>query len=334
MGNALEVFVIWGLIVRPGIFHICIIVVGLQRRKETLHLVLSLFAVVLPFINLLNFNLWSRFFNRFGPINIILLMFAVFARSGAAVVENLVFCKNLVFWHVNLLISFIIGGSIFVILYDWLPISNVRVHQVLNFKPGSHLKQVFIISQLENLEANGVTIIEIDDFILAFGTGWLRGGIIWRKVILRLSAKFNHKLVHHVADNFDVLIIQFLLQIIQARFYDVSIELPSDEKLGKQVHVAVHLFLFTLLKFFVIIQIHHLLRKILLIVGVFCGGLSFSRSSRWILLLSFKHRQRISSLFPLLTLLVKHLEELFLTLRNKQFLEIHLVVFGVVELLE
>lgn len=245
--------------------------------------------------------------------------------------ENLVFGKNLVFWDVNLLVSFIIGCSSFPLLYNWFPFFNMRIHQVLNLKPGSYLKHVFVISQVEKLEANGITIIEINDFTLSFWTGWLRGGIIWRKVILRLSAKFSHKFIHHVTDNLDVLIIHFLLQIIQTSFDDVSIELSCNEKLSKQIHVTVHLFLFTLLKLVVIIKIHHLLRKILLVFEII-SSLSFSSS--WRLFLSFKQGYWISSLFPLFTLLVKHLEKLFLTLCNKQFLEIHLVIFRIVELLE
>ena len=90
----------------------------------------------------------------------------------------------------------------------------MTVHQVLNFEPGSDLKEFFVISQFEDLEADGITVIEINDFVLSFGTSRYLGGIIGREVILGLSAKFNHKLVHHVADNFDVLIIQLLLQII------------------------------------------------------------------------------------------------------------------------
>jgi len=133
-----------------------------------LHLVLSLFALVLPLINLFNINLWSRLFNRFSSVDIILLIFTVFVGSRAATVENLVFGKNLIFWNINLLIAFIIGGSILISIYNRFPFFIMHIHQVLNFKPGSYLKQFFVISQFEDLQANGISIIEIDNFILAF----------------------------------------------------------------------------------------------------------------------------------------------------------------------
>lgn len=82
--------------------------------------------------------------------------------------EDLVFGKDLVFRNVNLLVALIIHGSIFIILHNRFPFFIMHVHQVLNFKPGSHLKQFFVISQFKDLEANGVTIFEIDYFILAF----------------------------------------------------------------------------------------------------------------------------------------------------------------------
>ena len=64
--------------------------------------------------------------------------------------EHLVFCKNLIFWNINLLISLVVSGSIFVILDNSFPFFIVHVHQVLNFEPRSNLKQLFVVSKLKD----------------------------------------------------------------------------------------------------------------------------------------------------------------------------------------
>lgn len=93
-----------------------------------MHLILGLLGGLFTFIHLLDFDDWSRLLLRLGPVDVILLLAGVFTNSGAAVVENLVFGEDLVFWNVDLLISLIIVGAIGILLNNLLPVFVVHIH--------------------------------------------------------------------------------------------------------------------------------------------------------------------------------------------------------------
>ena len=99
--------------------------------------------------------------------------------------------------------TFIVINSVFGFRDDESPVSVVGVDQILDFKPDSGL-QSFIFPVFKEIVANFVGVVEINDFIALFVC------LIF-KVVFGLFGEVNHKFVHHVAHDFDVLIVYFLL---------------------------------------------------------------------------------------------------------------------------
>jgi len=134
-----------------------------------------------------------------------------------------------------------------------------------------------------------------------------------------LFAQISHKFGHHITDNLNVLIIDFLLQVIKTSLNDVSIKLSGDEKLSKKVHVSVHLLLLSLLKLFIVEQVHHHFRVTIIIFNF----------------IFYIHSvETLSSDFTVSSFFVEHFEELLLAFSNQKFLEIHFLIFSIVEFFE
>ena len=172
------------------------------------------------------------------------------------------------------------------------PLLIVSIDQVLNLESDPGL-QCLILAVFEQVVANLISVVKVDDFIAPF--------LFILEVLFGLSAQVSHQLIHHVAHNLNVLVVLFLLEIVEACFYDVSVQLSCDIQLGNQVHVSVHLLFLTDLSLIVIIKMHHELTVLLILIFFF---LLFS--SNW------DFCQTILSFFTVLTLLVKHFEELLL----------------------
>jgi hypothetical protein len=81
-----------------------------------------------------------------------------------------------------------------------------------------------------------LSVIKVDGF------RWLFCRFVFFHLIFSLLAKIYHQLVEHVAHNFNVLIVDFLLEVVKACLDNIAIKLLCNEKLSDQIHVSIHLF--------------------------------------------------------------------------------------------
>lgn len=175
------------------------------------------------------------------------------------------------------------------------------------------LSQLLILPEIKQPGANAVNIVEIDDFLDLHLLGCALVCLSFH-----LLAQVVHQLVDHVAQNLNVLVINFLLEVFQARLDNVCVQLVGDEELCEEEHVAVHLVLLPLPQLIIIIEVHDGLAEFFLVL--FLGFLAHAI-------------HRIPPL-SLLSFDIEHLEELLLAFAYQQLLEVHLVILLVVELLE
>ena len=82
------------------------------------------------------------------------------------------------------------------------PLLIVSINQVLDFESDPRL-ECLILAMLEQIIANGVGVVQVDDLIAPF--------LLVLEVLSGLSAKVKHELIHHIAHDFNVLIVELLL---------------------------------------------------------------------------------------------------------------------------
>ena len=82
------------------------------------------------------------------------------------------------------------------------PLLIVSINQVLDFESDPRL-ECLILAMLEQIIANGVSVVKVDDLITPF--------LLVLEVLLGLSAEVKHELIHHIAHDFNVLIVELLL---------------------------------------------------------------------------------------------------------------------------
>ena len=78
------------------------------------------------------------------------------------------------------------------------PLLIVSINQVLDLESNPGLKRL-ILPMLEQVIAYLVCIIQVDDLVAPL--------LLILEVLLGLSAEVNHKLIHHIAHDLNVLII-------------------------------------------------------------------------------------------------------------------------------
>ena len=82
------------------------------------------------------------------------------------------------------------------------PLLIVSINQVLDLKSDPRL-ECLILAMLKQIIANGVSIIKVDDLIAPF--------LLVLEVLFGLSAEVKHELIHHIAHDLNVLIVELLL---------------------------------------------------------------------------------------------------------------------------
>lgn len=135
-------------------------------------------------------------------IALALRFFAILVLARGSMVENLVFCQNLVLWDINLLEAFIIKVSALRLMDDMSPLLIVSIDQILNLEPNSRL-QSLTLAVIKKTVANRICVLQVDNFVAPL--------LLIFQILLRLFAKVDHKLIHHVTHDFDILIIDLLL---------------------------------------------------------------------------------------------------------------------------
>lgn len=190
--EAFHVLVLWNFVVLS--YHF-VKIFSLKALKKALHSWGLLFW------------LWLFSRGRFGLVVVALTLrslslFASFFLSRATRVEHLVIWQNLVLWDINLLEALIIKNSILGLWDNMSPLLIVSINQVLNLESDPGLK-CLILAMLEQIIANKVSVVKINDLVAPF--------LFILEVLFGLSAKVNHELIHHIAHNFNVLIVELLL---------------------------------------------------------------------------------------------------------------------------
>jgi len=175
--------------------------------------------------------------------------------------KYLILGKDLVLRHIDLLEAFAIRLSALSLGDNVSPFLIMAVDEVLDLESNSALES-FTLAVRKQFLANIVSIIEVDDLGVLLGElNLLCLSVL--DVKLGLLAEIGHELVDHVAHNLNILIIDFLLQIVQTSFDDVTVKLSGNIELGDQVHISIHLIALSLLELVVIEQCHHCLRKLI-----------------------------------------------------------------------
>jgi len=78
------------------------------------------------------------------------------------------------------------------------PLFIVSIDQILDFESDSRLKCI-ILAMLKYTVANGISIVKVDDLVASF--------FLIFQILLGLSTEITHQLVHHVAHDFNVLVV-------------------------------------------------------------------------------------------------------------------------------
>ena len=131
----------------------------------------------------------------------------------------MIFCQNLILRNIDLLESLIVENSVLRLRDNMPPLLVVCIDQVLNLKPNPGLERL-ILPMFKQIVANQISVIKVDDLVAPL--------LFILQVLLGLSAKVHHELVHHIAHDLNVLVIKLLLEIIETCLDDVAIELSCD----------------------------------------------------------------------------------------------------------
>lgn len=205
------VLIFLGISILAESFFINFWIFRFQPLKQRLH-ACSFFALLflisfVIFIRCFISSQWFRSINKFFSLAVpIFLLFSIC--SWTSIMKYLLFCKNLIFWNIYFLETFIITLFTFLLCNHISPIFIVCIYQILNFKSDSCL-QIFIISLFYKILTYFITIFKINIFIFC-----AHRLFIFLNFVLSLNfglfTQVNHKFIDHVAQNFNILIILFL----------------------------------------------------------------------------------------------------------------------------
>ena len=115
------------------------------------------------------------------------------------------------------------------------------------------------MSHREQSLAERIDVVKIDHVFLT------SIGLVVSWYLLGLLDQICHQFGDHVAHNLDILVVDLLLQVIETRLDDVTIQLLGHIQLCDQIHVAIHLLTLPHPEFIVVTEIHHWLAEAIIV---------------------------------------------------------------------